>query len=86
MNDAKISGDRMVLVSYSINHLPIKDKVRFYYALKGRDGKSGMVKLMKADHLNRSVILVKDRYGEEIKEFLGFWRCNYKILYIYVKK
>lgn len=79
-------GQRMALVNYSINHLQNKDKIRFYYALKGRDGRSGMVKLMKAIYLNRSVIMVRAKFSKEIKEFLGFWRCNYKILYIYVKK
>ena len=33
-----------VLFTYSLSHLTYSDKIRFYYALKGRDGKSGIVK------------------------------------------
>ena len=32
----------MIIYTYSTKHLPKKDKVRFYYALKGRDGKTGI--------------------------------------------
>ncbi|GAG01406.1 unnamed protein product, partial [marine sediment metagenome] len=60
----------MVLFSYSTRHLLKKDKVRFYYALKGRDGKSGIVKLCKIDHLGRAVLLVPVKFAQEVEEFL----------------
>ena len=47
----KKSYREMVLFTYSTIHLLKKDKIRFYYALKGRDGKSGIVKRDKIDHL-----------------------------------
>ena len=37
----------MSIFTYSIEHLLKKDKIRFYYAIKGRDGKSGIFKSLK---------------------------------------
>mgnify|MGYP000277021173 CR=1 FL=1 len=76
----------MVLFSYSTEHLLKKDKVRFYYALKGRDGKSGIVKACKIDHLGRTVLLVPEKFAEEVNEFLELWECKFKLKEVLVKK
>ncbi|MBD3355326.1 hypothetical protein GF361_05060 [Candidatus Woesearchaeota archaeon] len=76
----------MVLFSYSTKHLLKKDKVRFYYALKGRDGKSGIVKSCKIDHLGRTVLLVPEKYAEEVEEFLKFWKCKFDKKEVLIKK
>lgn len=67
----------MVLFSYSIEHLLKKDKIRFYYALKGRDGRSGVAKDYHVDPLGRAVILVPDEFAKNFEEFLKLWECNY---------
>ena len=69
----------MVIFTYSTKHLLKKDKIRFYYALKGRDGKSGIVKRCKIDHLGRTVLLVPVKFAEEVSEFLKLWECPVKI-------
>ena len=76
----------MVLFSYSTEHLLKKDKIRFYYALKGRDGKSGIVKTCKIDHLGRTVLLVPGKFSKEVKEFLDLWKCKFKIKEVLVKE
>ncbi len=68
----------MVIFTYSTIHLVKKDKIRFYYALKGRDGKSGIVKRCKIDHLGRTVLLVPIKYAEEVEEFLKLWECAHQ--------
>lgn len=65
------------IFSYSTEHLLKKDKVRFYYALKGRDGKTGIVKSCKIDHLGRTVLLVPGRFEKEVDDFLTYWKCDY---------
>ena len=76
----------MVLFSYSTEHLLKKDKIRFYYALKGRDGKSGIVKNCKIDHLGRTVLLVPERFSKEVNDFLELWKCKFNAKEVLVKK
>ncbi|MBN2457936.1 hypothetical protein JXB31_02275 [Candidatus Woesearchaeota archaeon] len=70
-------GNRMLIYTYSTKHLLKKDKVRFYYALKGRDGKSGVVKSMKIVHLGRTVLMIHERYDEDIQQFMKVWNLPY---------
>ena len=82
----KLEGYRkMFLFSYSTEHLLNKDKVRFYYALKGRDGKSGIVKFTSANYLGRACLLVKEKYGKEVEDFLGYWNCKFNEKGVLVK-
>ena len=67
-----------VIFSYSIEHLLQKDKVRFYYALKGRDGKTGIVKRYKIEQLGRAVLFVPDKQAAEVEQFLQYWKCKYQ--------
>jgi len=47
-----------VIFIYSLTHLAVKDKVRFYYALKGRDGKSGIIKQYNIEQLAKGVLII----------------------------
>ena len=75
----------MALFSYSTSHLLKKDKIRFYYALKGRDGKSGMVQYTNARHLGKAILLVKQEFEKEIDQFLHYWKCHFTIKRVWVK-
>ena len=70
-------GKRMVLCTFSTKHLQKKDIVRYYYALKGRDGKSGIVKRAKIKHIGKGVLLVPYTYEEEVKQFFKVWNLDY---------
>jgi len=83
---AKSGYKQMVLFSYSTEHLLKKDKVRFYYALKGRDGKSGVVKSYHIDHLGRTVLLVPINFAKDVNEFLELWKCNFDKKEVLIKK
>ncbi len=77
-NDVYIKdGKHMVIYTYSTEHLQKKDKVRFYYALKGRDGKSGIVKSMKIMHLGRTVLMVPAKYADDMAQFFRVWNLPY---------
>ena len=58
------------LFTYSTEHLSKTDKVRFYYALKGRDGRSGIVIDYNIVHLGRTVLLVPEKFDENVNDFL----------------
>ncbi len=71
---------------YSIEHLLKKDKIRFYYALKGRDGKSGIVNELKIEQLGRAVLLVSAEHEKQVTEFLEYWKCKFRIKRVLVEK
>lgn len=71
---------------YSIEHLLKKDKVRFYYALKGRDGKTGIVKEKKIEQLGRAVLLVDSKYENDVSDFLKYWKCEFETRNVLVEK
>lgn len=77
LDDYIKEGEKMVLYTYSTRYLQKKDKVRFYYALKGRDGKSGIVKNAKIRHLGKTVLLVPYKYDEDVQQFFKVWNLNY---------
>jgi hypothetical protein len=76
-NDYIRSGKQMVMYTYSTSHLMPKDKVRFYYALKGRDGKSGIVKTYRILHVAKTVLIVEERYDQDISDFLKRWNLPF---------
>ncbi len=67
-----------VIFTYSTEHLLKKDKVRFYYALKGLDGKTGIVKRCKIEQLGRTVLLVPVQFANEVNDFLKYWKCEFQ--------
>jgi hypothetical protein len=75
-----------VIFTYSIEHLLKKDKIRFYYALKGRDGKTGIVKEVKIEQLGRAVLLVSAEHEKQVAEFLEYWKCEFKTKRVLVEK
>jgi len=75
-----------VIFTYSTEHLLKKDKIRFYYALKGRDGKSGIVKALKIEQLGRAVLLVSIKNSAEVNDFLTLWKCKYEKRKVLVEK
>ncbi|MFH1440122.1 MAG: hypothetical protein ABIG89_06135 [Candidatus Woesearchaeota archaeon] len=70
-------GKKSVIYTFSTQHLKKKDKVRFYYALKGRDGKTGIVKKAKIEHIGKGVLLVPYTYDEDVRQFFKVWDLNY---------
>lgn len=80
-NDLKL----YYIFSYSTSHLENKDKVRFYYALKGRDGISGIIKKYKIDQLGKTVLMVTFKQKNNVTEFLEYWKCKYQIKEVFAK-
>ena len=76
----------MLIFTYNTEHLPKKDKVRFYYALKGRDGKTGIVKRCKIEQLGRTVLLVPVQFSQDVNGFLQYWKCEYQSREVLVKQ
>jgi len=67
-----------IIYTYSLTHLPKKDKVRFFYALKGRNGKKGIIERLQLEQLGRTVLLVQINKEKEVDEFFAYWKCKTK--------
>ena len=78
MANKKEDGKEHIIYTYSLKHLPKKDKVRFFYALKGRNGKKGILERLNIDQLGRTVLLASSNKEKEIDEFFNYWRCKTK--------
>ncbi len=64
------------LFTYTTAHLSKCDKVRFYYALKGRDGKSGIIRDYNVKQMTKTVLFVPPEHSQHVKEFLSYWKCS----------
>jgi len=71
------SGDRKILYTYSTKSFQQKDKVRFYYALKGRTGKEGIIKELRIQQLGKTVLLVPFRYEDDMDSFFQLWNIPF---------
>ncbi len=78
--------ERRVLFSYSTGHLQEKDRIRFFYALKGRNGKKGMMDLVGAERFGRSVLIVPQKRSVDFKQFFKEWGCCFKELPVVLDK
>jgi len=63
------------LFTYSTSHLSKTDRVKFFYALKGRTS-PGILKQTKSEFLARGVILTPTASAEKIENFLRKWKCR----------
>ena len=74
-NDIPSRLKRRIIFSYSTRHLAQKDKVRFFYALKGRNGKEGIIGRINIEQLGKTVLLIEAGKAAELREFLTYWKC-----------
>ena len=75
----------MVLFSFSTAHLNQKDKVRFFYALNGRDTKSGVTEKYGLTHLGPSLILVSQAFEHVVNEFFTYWGCTHHRAHLWME-
>jgi len=66
---------------YSSSHLTPTERVKFFYALKGRNGNPGILDTTQSVFFAKSVLSVFPNQSEEIEQFLKEWNCKF-----YVKK
>lgn len=71
------SGQEYYIYTYSTRHFLKKDKIRFFYALKGRDGRSGFIKSAKVLHLGKTVLVVPVKFDEDAQQFMKIWNLPY---------
>lgn len=66
-----------VIFSYSLSNL--KNKSKFSHALFGRGGNIGKIKEVDGEVLAKGVLLVPMEKSDSFKDFLNYWKVDYKI-------
>ena len=79
-----IKLDQYEILCYKLTHLTQTQKVRFFYALKGRGTTQGILKQYNISSLSKGVLFVPEKSMAQAREFLGFWKCPFtsKIVYL----
>lgn len=75
----------MVLFSYSTSRLTKTDRVKFFYALNGRN-KLGILDRLNALHLGIAVVLVPSAYAEKFQAFLNSWHVSFEKMEILMEE
>ncbi len=73
-----MNGEAYTLFRFTLRGMERKDRVRFQYALRGRDGKGGILKELGALQLGAWVVLVPLKNTYRFKEFLDLWGVGYE--------
>jgi len=73
-----MNGKAYTLFRFTLEGLPRKDRVRFQYALKGRDMKSGLLKELNGEQWGAWVIVVPIQHTYRFKDFLELWGVKYE--------
>ena len=66
-----------ILFWYELSNLKQSQKVRFFYALKGRAKQKGILKEINGLYLGKGVILVPVKFDNEMQDFFKQWKINF---------
>lgn len=67
-----------VIFSYSLEGKTPSEKVRFSYALYGRQKGEGFAKEIGGEEMGRGVILIPVEKSDAVKEFFGTWSVKFR--------
>ncbi|MFA4669119.1 nucleotidyltransferase domain-containing protein [Pyrococcus kukulkanii] len=73
-----MNGKAYTLFRFSLDGLERKERVKFQYALKGRDMRSGLLKELNGLQLGAWVVLIPIQHTYKFKEFLDLWGVKYE--------
>lgn len=71
---------------FNSSKLKGSNKVRFFYALKGRGSKSGIIKQTNSIYLARSAVLVSVKNYLQVVRFLRDWGCDFITKEVYANE
>ena len=66
-------------LKYELKNLKGTNRVKFYYALMGRDNQDGFLTKINADRFSDNVIICDYSEIEKLKEFFDSWNINYEV-------
>ena len=73
-----MNGESYALFTLDLSKLNSNEKTKFQFALKGRDGKGGVIKELNGSYLGPWVVLIPVEKAHEFKEFLEYWGVDFE--------
>lgn len=67
-----------ILYTYAVAGMLPKDKILFFYATRGRNGKEGIFSRLKIKQIGPCVLMVPKAAEKELDAFLKKWKCPFK--------
>ena len=80
MEKEPILGSKRTIFIYSSGHLAGSNKVKFFYALKGREKNPGLVDNKTIFQPSKKILIADSSKKEYVQSFLDFWKCTYEIV------
>ena len=75
---SKLMGfEPSVLFWYKLENLKSIDKIKFSYALRGRNRKGGILREVKGEYLGKGCMMVPVENEDEIREFFARWNISF---------
>lgn len=75
-----------ILFWYELSSLKQTQKVKFFYALKGRAKQNGILKEVNGKYLGKGVILVPVRFDNEMQDFFKQWHIDFNRRRLFLEK
>lgn len=76
----KLGFFSLAFIKYSLDNIKGSKRTQFYYALNGRDGKTGFLKEIGAQRFSENIIICDYAIIEKIKDFFEQWEIKYELI------
>jgi len=73
-----MNGESYALFTLDLSRLDGNNKTKFQFALKGRDGKGGIIKELNGNYLGPWVIMIPIENTYRFKDFLEYWEVEFE--------
>ena len=70
----------LAFIKYDISNIKGSDRIRFYYALQGRNKSKGFLDEIGAQRFSESVIICDYSIIEKLKSFFDQWKIEYQVI------
>ena len=76
----EIGFSSYALFKYNLSNIKGSDRIRFYYALNGRNNNQGFLKEISANKFSEEIIFCEYNKIEQLKDFFKTWNIEYQII------
>lgn len=76
---SNLGFESFAFIKYDLTNIKGSNRVKFYYALNGRNDNKGFLKTIQAKKYSENVIVCSYNELEKLKDFLNSWKIEYQI-------
>jgi predicted nucleotidyltransferase len=76
----KLGFSSYALLKYDLSNIKGSNRIRFYYALNGRNNQQGFLKEISANKFSEEIIFCQYNQVEKLKDFFKSWNIEYQLI------